>query len=83
MVPREVTTQPAADRGRKNDRNDAEFLTRMLSVGNIVPVGVPDAGCEGARDLSQALADAREESQRSKQLLSKFLLRNGFRFEET
>ena len=75
--------KPAADRGRKNDRNDAEFLTRMLSVGNIVPVGVPDAGCEGARDLSQALADAREESQRSKQLLSKFLLRNGFRFEET
>ena len=74
---------PAADRGRKNDRNDAEFRTRMLSVGNIVPVGVPDAGCEGARDLSQALADAREESQRSKQLLSKFLLRNGFRFEET
>ena len=53
--------KPAADRGRKNDRNDAEFLTRMLSVGNIVPVGVPDAGCEGARDLSQALADAREE----------------------
>lgn len=75
--------KPAADRGRKNDRNDAEFLARMLSVGNVVPVWVPDAGCEGARDLSRALADAREESQRSKQLLSKFLLRNGFRFEET
>lgn len=74
--------KPAADRGRKNDRNDAEFLARMLSVGNVVPVWVPDPGCEGARDLSRALADAREESQRSKQLLSKFLLRNGFRFDE-
>ena len=26
--------KPSADRRRKNDRNDAEFLARMLSVGN-------------------------------------------------
>ena len=28
--------KPSADRRRKNDRNDAEFLARMLSVGNVV-----------------------------------------------
>ena len=75
--------KPAADRGRKNDRNDAEFLARMLSVGNVVEVWVPDDGCEAARDLARALADARDEVQRSKQMLSKFLLRHGLVFDET
>ena len=74
--------KPAADRGRKNDRNDAEFLARMLSVGNVVEVWVPDDGCEAARDLVRALADARDEVQRSKQMLSKFLLRHGLIFDE-
>ena len=44
--------KPPADRKRKNDRNDAEFLARMLSVGNVVEAWVPDDGCEAARDLS-------------------------------
>ena len=72
--------KPAADRRRKNDRNDAEFLARMLSVGNVVEVWVPDDECEAARDLARALEDAREEVARSKQLLSKFLLRHGLVF---
>ena len=33
--------KPSADRRRKNDRNDAEFLARMLSVGNVVEGGSP------------------------------------------
>ncbi len=74
--------KPAADRKRKNDRNDAEFLARMLSVGNVVEVWVPDDECEAARDLTRALEDAREEAARSKQLLSKFLLRHGLVFDE-
>ena len=73
--------KPAADR-RRNDRNDAEFLARMLSVGNVVEVWVPDDECEAARDLARALEDAREEVARSKQLLSKFLLRHGLVFDE-
>ena len=32
--------KPSADRRRKNDRNDAEFLARMLSVGNVVSVNL-------------------------------------------
>ena len=56
--------KPPADRKRKNDRNDAEFLARMLSVGNVVEVWVPDDGCEAARDLSRALNDAREDLKR-------------------
>ena len=53
--------EPSADRKRKNDRNDAEFLARMLSVGNVVEVWVPDDECEAARDLVRALDDARED----------------------
>lgn len=53
--------KPSADRRRKNDRNDAEFLARMLSVGNVVEVWVPDDECEAARDLTRALEDARDE----------------------
>lgn len=75
--------KPSADRRKKNDRNDAEFLARMLSVGNVVEVWVPDDECEAARDLSRALDDAREEVTRSKQMLPKFLLRHGLVFDET
>lgn len=74
--------KPAADKRRKNDRKDAEFLARMLSVGNVVEVWVPDDEVEAARDLSRALEDAREEVVRSKQMLSKFLLRHGLVFDE-
>lgn len=74
--------KPAADKRRKNDRNDAEFLARMLAVGNVVEVWVPDDECEAARDLTRALEDAREETARSKQLLSRFLLRHGYVFDE-
>ena len=59
--------KPSADRRRKNDRNDAEFLARMLSVGNVVEVWVPDDECEAARDLTRALEDARDDLSRSKQ----------------
>lgn len=71
--------KPSADRHRKNDRNDAEFLARMLSVGNVVEVWVPDDECEAARDLTRALEDARDDLSRSKQRLSKFLLRHSWR----
>ncbi len=74
--------KPSADRRRKNDRNDAEFLARMLSVGNVVEVWVPDDECEAARDLTRALEDARDNLSRSKQRLSKFLLRHGLVFDE-
>ena len=75
--------KPSADRRRKNDRNDAELLARMLSVGDVVEVWVPDDECEAARDLVRALDDARDDLRRCKQRLSKFLLRHGRAFSET
>ena len=52
--------KPAADRGRKTDRRDAQFLAVQLALGVVTEVHVPDAECEGARDLARALADARD-----------------------
>ena len=74
--------RPAADRGRKTDRRDAEFLARLLATRNVVEVWVPDGRTEAARDLSRALADARDDLRRAKQRMSKFLLRHGHVFDE-
>lgn len=41
-----------------------------------------DDECEAARDLTRALEDARDDLSRSKQRLSKFLLRHGLVFDE-
>ncbi|MDO4429580.1 MAG: hypothetical protein Q4B91_08855 [Atopobiaceae bacterium] len=48
--------RPAADRDRKTDRHDAEFLARLLATRNVVEVRLPDGRTEAARDLSRALA---------------------------
>lgn len=74
--------KPAADRSRKTDRRDARFLAVQLALGVVAEVHVPDAECEGARDLTRALADARDDAVRAKQRLSKFLLRHGFVYDE-
>mgnify|MGYP002225466606 CR=1 FL=1 len=41
--------KPSADRRRKNDRNDAEFLARMLSVGNVSRCGSPTTSARRPR----------------------------------
>jgi transposase len=74
--------RPPADKVRKNDRNDALFLARMLAARNIVEVWVPDTECESCRNLARAYDDARLDLQRARQRLSKFLLRQGHVFNE-
>ena len=69
--------RPAGDRGRKTDRRDAQFLAKQLALREVVEVHVPDPECEAARDLSRALADARDGLAADRQRLSKFLLRHG------
>ncbi|MFR4141367.1 MAG: transposase [Collinsella sp.] len=72
--------KPSADRRRKNDRNDAEFLARMLSVGNVVEVWVPDDECEAARDPGRSRTRGRPLALEAAAL--KFLLRHGLVFDE-
>ena len=74
--------RPPADAKRKNDANDAVFLARLLSVGNVSPVAVPDDECEAARDLVRALDDCRKDLMAARHRLTKFLMRHGYTFNE-
>lgn len=74
--------KPAADKRKKNDRNDAQFLARQLASRNIVEVWVPDEECEAARDVSRALEDLRDDLVRAKHRLTHLLLRHGRVWDE-
>jgi transposase len=68
--------RPPADRV-KTDRRDAERLARLLRLGELVAVRVPEQHEEAARDLVRAREDARGELMRARHRLSKLLLRQG------
>ena len=62
----------------KTDRRDAAKLARSYRAGDLTAVWVPDAAHEALRDLVRAREDAREDQQRARQRLGKFLLRHGW-----
>ena len=65
----------------KNDRNDAEFLARMLSVGNIVECGCPTTSAEPpATWRAPGRRPGGPEAPKAAPL--KFLLRHGLVFDE-
>src|SRR5882724_4821927 len=74
--------RPAADRV-KTDRRDAERLARLLRLGEITPVRVPEPEEEAARDLVRAREDARGDLMRARHRLSKLLLRHGAVYDAT
>ena len=65
----------------KTDRRDAERLARLLRLGELVAVRVPEPHEEAARDLVRAREDARCELMRARHRLSKLLLRHGLVYE--
>jgi transposase len=65
----------------KTDRRDAERLARLLRLGELVAVRVPDRVEEAARDLVRAREDARADLMRARHRLSKLLLRHGRVYE--
>jgi transposase len=68
--------RPSGDRV-KTDARDALHLARLLKLGEIVEVRIPDVVQEAARDLVRAREDARADLMRSRHRLSKLLLRQG------
>jgi len=65
----------------KTDRRDAERLARLLRLGELVAVRVPEPHEEAARDLVRAREDARGDLMRARHQLSKLLLRHGLVYE--
>ena len=68
--------RPAGDRV-KTDARDAAHLARLLRLGEITEVRVPDRDIEAVRDLVRAREDARADLMRVRHRLSKLLLRQG------
>jgi transposase len=67
----------------KTDRRDAERLARLLRLGELVPVRVPEPYEEAARDLVRAREDARGDLMRARRRLSKLLLRHGLVYDQS
>jgi transposase len=68
--------RPAGDRV-KTDARDAAHLARLLRLGEIIAVTVPEREIEAVRDLVRAREDARSDLMRVRHRLSKLLLRQG------
>ncbi|HEY7835843.1 MAG TPA: IS110 family transposase [Solirubrobacteraceae bacterium] len=65
----------------KTDRRDAERLARLLRLGELVAVRVPERHEEAARDLIRGREDVRGDLMRARHRLSKLLLRHGRVYE--
>jgi transposase len=67
----------------KTDRRDAERLARLLRLGELTAVRVPEELEEAARDLVRAREDARADLMRARHRLSKLLLRHGLLWQRS
>jgi transposase len=67
----------------KTDRRDAERLARLLRLGELVAVRVPEPVEEATRDLVRAREDARGDLMRARHRLSKLLLRHGLLWQRS
>ena len=61
----------------KTDRRDAQKLGRLLRSGDLTEVHPPTCEDEAIRDLCRAREDAKEDRDRARHRLQKFLLRRG------
>jgi transposase len=73
-----LTPVKAGDRVKTN-RRDAEKLARCHRAGDLTAVWVPTPAHEALRDLVRTREDAREDQQRARQRLGRFLLRHGWK----
>jgi transposase len=67
----------------KTDRRDADKLARLLRAGELTSIRVPTEAEEALRDLIRCREDAREEVQRRRHHVLKFLLRHGRVFRDS
>lgn len=74
-------SRPVGDKV-KTDRRDAQLLAQLLQVGQIVAVAVPTEAQEASRDLVRARGAASLDLSRSRQRISKLLLRHGILYPQ-
>jgi transposase len=74
--------RPAGDKV-KTDQRDAERVLRLLMIDGLHPVRVPSGQEEALRDVVRAREAVRGDLMRSRQRLSKLLLRHDVVYEDT
>jgi transposase len=65
----------------KTDRRDAQTLARLLRIGDLPSVWVPDATHEAVRELVRCREDFLQDKRRCQQRLLSFLLRHDRRYD--
>lgn len=75
IAPSRIARQPAER--LKTDRLDARKLARQYRNGDLTVIRVPSESEEADRDLVRCREDVREDAQRHRHQLLKFLLRHG------
>lgn len=65
----------------KTDKRDARKLAALFRAGLLTEVHPPTADQEAVRDLCRARDDARDDRQRARHRLGKFLLRHGLSYD--
>jgi transposase len=65
----------------KTDKRDARNLAKQLKCGEITAVHVPTETDEAVRDFVRARNDVKNDLKRTRQRLSKFLLRSDYQYE--
>ncbi len=65
----------------KTDQRDARTIARLLRVGELTAVYVPEPTDEAIRDLCRARTDAVDDQRRCRFRLKAFLLRHGYRYQ--
>jgi transposase len=84
MIAVSSIAKSSEDRCIKDDKRDARRLLGEISAPDptVKAVWMPDEGCEAARDLVRAYADAVSAARRAKLQLAGFLLRHGHVWNE-
>jgi len=65
----------------KTDKRDARSIARLLRVGELTGVYIPEPTDEAIRDLCRARTDAVDDQRRCRLRLKSFLLRHGYHYQ--
>jgi len=79
VAPSLIPKQPGSP--FKTDQRDARTIARLLRVGELTGVYVPEPTDEAIRDLCRARTDAVDDLRRCRLRLKAFLLRHGYRYQ--
>jgi transposase len=83
IIPANTVFRPGNEKQIKTGRRDAVLIGRMLKRGEARGIHIPSREEEAVRDFIRGRGDLVDDLTRTKQRIQKFLLRHGYRYENT